>query len=347
MIRRIPAIVKGPLIVALAAGAVFLAMKWAYGGFGDYYTLSMNLPRAGQQLQQGSDVRMRGVVIGKVQLIRLAGRHVRLSLQIDRQYHVPRSATAYVDLKTLLGAKFVDLRVPSFHGPFLGNGSVIRHTHIGPELEDALADGVNVLSAIRPNDLATIIHELALGARGNGEAIARGLRANAQLSGVFASTLKPQLQELHDFTVVFGALKNKGVDLNRLADAINQGAPVYASARAHRLLREALVALRPFSENLADLLILNRRDWDRMIDSGDRVLGAIAARPAGLQRLVLGLYQYVHKLGGMPPVLRDGTGQAPFTGFIGGGSSKQNREDICGALPKKIRKNVPICTEGE
>jgi virulence factor Mce-like protein len=343
MIRRIPAIVKGPVIIALTAGVIFLAVKWAYGGFGDYYTLSMNLPRAGQQLQQGSDVRMRGVVIGEVQQIRLAGRHVRLTLQIDRKYHVPQSATAYVDLKTLLGAKFIDLRVPDFHGPFLHEGSVVRHTHIGPELEDALADGVDVLSAIRPNDLATIIHELAVGARGNGAAIARGLRANAQLSGVFASTLRPQAQELHDFDVVFGALKNKGIDLNRLADAINRGVPVYASPRAHRLLRAALASLRPFSDNLADLLILNRRDWDRMISSGDKVLGAIAARPGGLQRLVLGLYQYVHKLGGMPPLLRDGTGQAPFTAFIGGGSSSQNRKDMCGALPRKLRKTIPMC----
>jgi len=343
MIRRIPAIVKGPVILALTAGAIFLAVKWAYGGFGDYYRLTMNLPRAGQQLQQGSDVRLRGVVIGKVQQIQLAGRHVRMVLQIDRQYHVPQSATAFIDLKTLLGAKFVDLRVSNFRGPFLAGGDVIRHTHIGPELEDALADGVNVLSAIRPNDLATIIHELSLGARGNGAAIARGLSANAELSGVFASTLRPQLQELHDFNVVFGALKNKGVDLNRLADAINQGVPVYASPRAHRLLREALLALRPFSNNLADLLILNRRDWDRMMDSGDRVLGAIAARPEGLRRLVLGLYQYVHKLGGVPPTLRDGTGEAPFTAFIGGGSSKQNQKDLCNALPKPVRKTVPLC----
>ena len=343
MIRRIPAIVKGPVILVMVAAGVFVATKAAYGGFANNYTLSMNLPRAGQQLEQGSDVRLGGVVIGHVDRIQLAGRHVRVELQIDHQYRVPQDATASIDLKTLLGAKFVDLRSPSFHGPFLTDGATIRHTHIGPELEDALADGVQVLDAIRPNDLATIIHELAVGARGNGAAIARGLAANAQLSGVFASTLKPQLQELHDFNVVFGALKSKGVDLNRLADAINQGVPVYASPRAHRLLREALTALRPFSNNLADLLILNRADWDRLINSGDKVLGAIAARPEGLRRLVLGLYQYVHKLGGMPPMLKDGSADAPFTAFMGGGSSKQNRKDLCGALPKEIRKTIPMC----
>jgi phospholipid/cholesterol/gamma-HCH transport system substrate-binding protein len=346
MIRRIPAIVKGPVILALVAGGVFLATKAAYGGFGDYYDLSMNLPRAGQQLEQGSDVRLRGVVIGHVDRIELAGRHVRLTLKIDRQYRVPQSATGTIDLKTLLGAKFVDLRVPEFHGPFLTDGATIRHTRIGPELEDALADGVQVLDAIRPNDLATIIHELSVGVRGQGGNIARGLRANADLSGLFASTLRPQLQALHDFRVVFGALKEKAVDLNRLADAINEGAPVYASARAHRLLRAALEAVRPFSDNLADLLILNRRDWDRMISAGDTVLGAVAARPEGLRRLVLGLYQYVHKLGGQPPRLADGSADAPFTNFIGGSSSKENRKDLCGSLPKEIRKHAPLCNGG-
>jgi phospholipid/cholesterol/gamma-HCH transport system substrate-binding protein len=343
MIRRMPAIVKGPVILAVVAAGVFVATKAAYGGFGNYYTLSMNLPRAGQQLEQGSDVRLGGVVIGHVERIQLAGRHVRVLLQIDHQYQVPDNVTASVDLKTLLGAKFVDLRTPGFHGPFLTDGATIRHTHIGPELEDALSDGVQVLDAIRPNDLATIIHELSVGVQGQGANIAQGLRANADLSGVFASTLKPQLQALHDFNVIFGALKQKAVDLNRLADAINQGVPVYASPRAHRLLRAALEAVRPFSDNLADLLILNRRDWDRMISSGDTVLGAIAARPEGLRRLVLGLYQYVHKLGGPAPRLRDGSAEAPFTNFIGGSSSSQNRKEICGSLPKKLRKHAPLC----
>jgi phospholipid/cholesterol/gamma-HCH transport system substrate-binding protein len=343
MIRRIPAIVKGPIVVAVVAAGIFFATKAAYGGFGDYYTLSMNLPRAGQQVEEGSDVRLRGVVIGHIDGIHLVGQQVRLTLQIDRQYRVPESATGTIDLKTLLGAKFVDLRVPAFHGPFLADGATIRHTHIGPELEDALADGVQVLDAIRPNDLATIIHTLSVGVRGQGENIAQGLRANAELSGVFASTLDPQLQSLHDFDVIFGALKKKAVDLNRLADAINEGAPVYASARAHRLLRRALEAVRPFSDNLADLLILNRRDWDRMISSGDTVLGAIAARPEGLRRLVLGLYQYVHKLGGPPPRMFDGSAEAPFANFIGGSSSKENRKDICGALPPKVRKKTPLC----
>src|SRR5437763_1979662 len=80
--------------------------------------------------------------------------------------------------------------------------------------------------------------------------IARSLRYNAELQGEFQRTLPFQLRALHDFRTIFGALRNSGVDLNFLADAINQGVPVYASSRAQAELHKALVAITPFAGNL-------------------------------------------------------------------------------------------------
>ena len=342
--KRIPAWVLGPIALVIVASLVYLGVKSSYGGFDKTYDLTMRLPRAGQQLQEGSDVRLRGVVIGKVDDIQLEDRDVRLTLKILSDYRVPEDAQAYITLKTLLGAKFVDLRVPgSFGGPWLQSGAVITNTHIGPELEDALADGVNVLDAIRPDDLATVIHELAIGARGHGDDVARAFRVNAQLSTEFRDTLAPQLQALSDFRVIFGTLRNSGVDLNALADAINQGVPVYASTKASRELHEALVAITPFAKNLGDLLILNRADLDQMMDKGDIVLQAVADRPGGLHDLVQGLYRYVYKLSGNPFILHDGSGAAAFTNFIGGNSDAETQTQICTALPVDIRRQVPLC----
>jgi virulence factor Mce-like protein len=341
--RRIPRIILGPAVVALVLFLAITGIKWAYGGFGHYYYVSVALPRAGQQVQTGDDVRERGVTIGKISQIQLQGDHVLMTLQIDSQYRVPASATAVVALKTLLGAKFVDLRSASFTGPYLPDRGRIRAAAVGPELEDALADGVNVLDAIRPADLATVVGNLAQGAQGEGANIARGLQANSQLAELFSSTLTPQLKSLRDFDVVFGALRTKGVDLNRLADAVNVGVPVYASPAAQRQLDAALRALTPFANNLADLLILNRADWDRMIDGGDAVLGAIAMRPEQLHSLVEGLYRYVLKLGGPPYGLNDGSAAAGFVNFIGGDDSQENRKQFCGALPPSIRNHIPMC----
>jgi ABC-type transporter Mla subunit MlaD len=191
-----------------------------------------------------------------------------------------------------------------------------------------------------------VIHELAVGARGHGDDVARSFRVNAELSTEFRSTLAPQLQALSDFRTIFGTLRNSGVDLNALADAINQGVPVYASTKASRELNRALTAITPFAKNLGDLLILNRADLDRMMDKGDIVLQTLADRPGGLHDLVQGLYRYVYRLSGNPFILHDGSGAAAFTNFIGGNSDEENRKQICTALPVDIRRQVPLCNGG-
>lgn len=341
----VPALIAGPLILILLGAGLFTAVKAAYGGFGHYYTLTVDLPRAGQQMHLGSDVRIRGVHVGTVSGIELAGSRARLTLKMREEHKVPASAEAVVALKTLLGAKYVDLRFDRYAGPFLSDGARISQAHVGPELEDALADGTEVLEAIGPNDLATVVMELSKGARGHGGDVARGVAANEELSGLFARTLGPQIESLRDFEVTFGELENRGDDLNNLADALNEGVPVYASPEAQASLRAALEAITPFANDLADLLIFNKRDWDRMIDAGDQVLGAIAARPGGLRDLVVGLYRYVFKLGGPPFQAKFlmGSAAAGFVNFIGGDDGEKNRRDICEALPEEIRHEIEYC----
>lgn len=66
----------------------------------------------------------------------------------------------------------------------------------------------------------------------------------------------------------------------------------------------------PFSDNLADLLIYNNKNLDRMYNEGDKVLASLAARPGGIRNFVHGLYRYVYKLGqDIPPefFLADGS----------------------------------------
>src|SRR2546430_5215850 len=297
--------VIGPILIAALAVGMFFGLKLRYGDYAHYTYVKVDLPRAGQLVRTGTDVRERGVVIGKVSDIRLVNLHAQLTLRIDSQYHVPKDAVAYVDLKTLLGDKYVNLQSSTFGAPWLANDATIRGT-IGPELEAVVQSGTDIFKSISADDLATIVGNLTQAAQGHGTDVRQGIEANAQLSGIFAKTLKPQLRGLDDFAVIFGALKDKGVDLNRLADAINVGAPVYASARAHRLLDRALVAVAPFAGNLADLLINQKKFWDEMIDGGDRVLGTIAARSGGLPDLGPGLYLSVRKLGGKTPPEGDG-----------------------------------------
>lgn len=348
MIRRFKLILAGLLSIALLAGAVYFGIRAAYGAYDDYYYLTMEMPRAGQQVQIGTDVRLRGVNIGRVVDVQLVDRKARLRLQIEAEHKIPQDASATVSLKTFLGAKFIDIRFdPNGGGPYLADGDRIAEARPGPELEDALDDGTKVLDALDPDDVAVVITELATAARGHGEDIARGLEANRELTDLFADTLSEQIRSLEDFDELFAALEPAAADLNALASATNEGAPVYASAEAQRLLRQALVNLVPFSDNLSDLLILDRPSWDTMIEAGDRVLSVIAARPDDLGNLVHGLYRYVFKLGGSIKnnLLHDGSAGAGFVNFIGGNDQEEEQRQICTALPPEVREQVPICQE--
>jgi hypothetical protein len=111
-------------------------------------------------------------------------------------------------------------------------------------------------------------------------------------------------------------------------------------------LRRALEALVPFSDDLADLLILQKEDFDRMNDDGDKVLATIAARPGGLRDLVHGLYRYVYKLGqpiGDFFMVEDGSAGAGFTAFIGGNDQKEDEKQICAMFPPEFRSQIPAC----
>jgi virulence factor Mce-like protein len=356
MIARILHAAKTPAIVLATAAAMFFGIKARYGSYGDYYYVDVKVPQAGQLMRVGADVRARGVIVGTVNGIRLDGHDALLTLRIEERYRVPAEVTAHIELKTLLGDKFVNLRSARFAPPFLRGGETIPGV-VGPELEDVLQHGITVLDAINPDDAATVVHELASAARGHGEDVARGIEANAELSGVFAETLEPQLRGLHAFHVVFDELERVGVSVNELAHAVNEGVPVYASDHAHRQLRRALEALVPMATHLADLLILERADWNRMMNSGDRVLQTIAERPQGLHEFVHGLYRYVFKLGHTAPAVGDGSEMAPFVNFFteeeeeseghrrgeGGGLVPAIRR-LCDLLPPSERAGMHVCT---
>lgn len=344
------------VFVAAVSAGTFFAVKARYGAYGDYYYVTSDLPRAGQLMRVGADVRQSGVVIGKVSGMELVGRHVRLTLQIEPRYRVPAGADAVVDLKTLLGDKFVDLRFDTYARPWLEDGDRVPG-YVGPELEDVLQEGVQVFDAVNPDDLGTVVGELARGARGHGEAVARSIDAQAELSTTFAETLDPQLRALRDFDIIFGELEEVAPDLNFLADAVNQGAPVYASETAQASLRRVLDRVVPMADDLADLLIYDRAAWDRMIDQGDTVLQTIADHSQGLRDLVDGLGTYVQRLGGVPPYLPDNSAAAPFANFIAGeedqGGGNGGGEDsfqealarLCAEAPPAERERIPICQE--
>src|SRR3954452_24763483 len=138
--------------------------------------------RVGNQLVVPADVKLDGVLVGRVSGVSTSGSLARLNLQIakDRIDEIPADVVARILPKTLFGEKYVDLVIPSgtpADAPHLEPGDVIQQDRSSTaiELQTVFNDLVPVLRALNPAQLSVALSNLATALRGRGEALGRNL----------------------------------------------------------------------------------------------------------------------------------------------------------------------------
>lgn len=133
------------LIVVALSAALFVYLMGRFGGpsvsvGGPAYRVAMTVPDA-QGLANKSDVLVRGVKVGEIATIRRTGSAARIEITIrDRYAPIPRTATARVGQKTLLGEAYLDLDLDRPGAPLRTGGELPRsQVRESVELDEALA----------------------------------------------------------------------------------------------------------------------------------------------------------------------------------------------------------------
>ncbi|MCA1225772.1 MCE family protein [Saccharopolyspora sp. 6M] len=153
----------------------------------------------GNQLMPDSDVKARGMIIGRVSEVRPVdgGAELHLALEPEKARLLPSNVSARLLPRTLFGERYVSLDVPERASSVrLASGDVISQdrTRASVELETVLADTMPVLEAIHPDDLAVTLNSLSQALDGRGESIGDTIsRLNEYVAGLNPSV--PQLQE--------------------------------------------------------------------------------------------------------------------------------------------------------
>jgi phospholipid/cholesterol/gamma-HCH transport system substrate-binding protein len=189
-------------LVALLAGVLVLTAVWlqASGAVGGPDHVEAQLGDAGGSLGSGADVKIRGVIIGKVDGIRRGpdgGVRVRIALRGNRLDQVPDNVVARILPATVFGTSFVDLvtqGTPSHDA--LRAGAVIPpdRTQGTLELQQALDDIDRLVKALGPADLASAIGSVAQALDGRGSRLGTTIdRANAYLA-----RLNPKMPAVRD-----------------------------------------------------------------------------------------------------------------------------------------------------
>lgn len=331
----------GALVLVFAVSVSYAGARIALGALTDTYTVEVELGDLGQGVVNGSDVKMRGVIVGSVGRIDLTDDYRAVAeLVLDPRHAVPERSSFLVTGKTLLGEKQIEILFdgPVEQGPYLAEGTRVSDPGRVVEFEDVLSHLAALLQAIDPDDLAVVVNDFFGAFEGAGDAIAASVDEGARAARVFARTLPDQVPATRDLSLVAESLGGVAGDFNRLGEALLEGMPVIADNQ--RQLRALLDRVRTFSGTLNATFSVNRPDIDRLMVSGDNITRLLGHYRQQVGEVVSGVVAYTAAFdeGFTAPGV---VGQAAYFVIILDGQAMEDA--FCRQAPEELRAQIPAC----
>ena len=142
---------KVVLPLVLLALVVVGVVTFFFGG-GHVKTLTAEFPRT-VSIYQGSDVRVLGVPVGKIDSVTPSGTDVIVTMHYDADVQVPENAKAVIISPSIVGDRFVQLTPAYTGGPVLASGSTLTQdrTAVPLELDQIYSSLDDLTVALGPN----------------------------------------------------------------------------------------------------------------------------------------------------------------------------------------------------
>jgi phospholipid/cholesterol/gamma-HCH transport system substrate-binding protein len=285
--RRNSAIIGGVTIVAILF-ALYGLVQFLGGSFKPGFEVSGTFVRAGQLLHSGSDVKLRGVLVGEVTEINVSrSGHARIKMRIFPDQRVPDNVHAAIRAKTLFGEKFVALTVPAKpSSQVLVQGDEIPENRTtGPlEVETILEKAVPILNAVDPEKFGAALNALSEAFVGNEQALRHTTIQSEELLTRTERTLPNLERNLVHLQHFADALNRSDTSLLQALDGLSKVGQVLRDNPAD--FRATVANLTPLARNLADILNAREKDLGDLAGQGRPVLQAVADRAPKLPALV-------------------------------------------------------------
>ncbi|MFL6023389.1 MAG: MCE family protein [Marmoricola sp.] len=254
------------IVVVLLVAAVLLILPG-----GGKYTVTADFPRA-VSLYKGSDVKILGVSVGKVEDVTPMGTKVRVKFSYDDKYKVPADAKAVVISPSIVGDRFIQLTPVYRGGTRMPNNARLGLDRTATPLElDEIFGSINDLTkalgpegANKPDETGTgaltrLLDSTAKNFGGEGVQFNSTLKNLSRLTKTLADNkdeLFGTVSEIEKFT---SALSSNDETVRKFNDSLASGAQLLADERQDlaavlQNLSVALTQVRSFvSENKAAL----------------------------------------------------------------------------------------------
>ena len=303
-----PAVKRGPsrvlrallglLAIALFAAAVGGTWVFLKGGFqsGTPVAAIFSEEGVGQQLPEGGDVKVRGVLVGRIDAINLEGDgSVRVDMLLNEDgLGLPVDTRAEIGSKTLFGEKWIEL-IPEDDSTdeTLAAGDVIPDSRTDEplELETQLQLGSDLLSAIPLSDLSSLLNTLAEGFGGSEKdarnAIDDGLIALRAINARSAE-LDLSLRQLREFSEWVNDNDDELLSFMDSVDSANR-----ALVGAAPEFRSSIGSVPAFLNDLSAFQERTDRNLGRLVENGATVAEIVAKRNDSLIDLVVQLEAFL------------------------------------------------------
>ena len=284
--------VLGAVALSLFIGSIALTGIFLKGGLegGRPVRAVFSTAGVGQLLPIGGDVKVRGVLVGRIHAIELIeDNQAAVHMLLNERYEFPVETRADIRSKTVFGQKWIELLPPEDGTEMLVAGDTIPDsaTREPLELESSLQLGHELLTAIPLEDLSSIFHALADGFSGQEKdartSIDKGLialRAVNSRSDEFDLSLR-QLREFSDW------LADNDDDLLSFMSALDTANRALVGAAPE--FRASNRSVPAFLNDFAAFQELTEDDLGRLTDLGATVSEIVAARSSNLNDIVLQL----------------------------------------------------------
>lgn len=198
----------GIAFIGLVIFFIWLTFAFFNKSFVDYDYVTLTGDKAGLNLPENADVKLRGVIVGEVRGIESTpdGAKLKLGMNPDLIDNVPANVTAEIIPKTLFGEKYVSL-IPDADNTSeesLKAGDTISRAKVPIEVETLLNDLYPLLEALDPAKLSYTLSAVSQALDGRGEKLGDTL---VSLNDYLVK-LNPDTPQLVDDLVQLGEVSN-------------------------------------------------------------------------------------------------------------------------------------------
>lgn len=250
----------------------------------------------GQGLRVGGDVKMRGVLVGRIEKIeRLEGGGCRVSYLLEHNSieQIPSNVGAQIRAKTIFGEKWVELLFPSDPtDERVAQGDTIPQDRtIDPlEVETILNTALPLLDAIDPEHLSGALEALASGFVGHEEAAIEGIEKGILALRPFNENEK-LLQEGIDQLAASGETLDE-VDRDLIEAMRNLDQLGEFTIDNEELIGVNLIKGPRLLRELSLLFETRFLDFTKIVNQGATVISVLAARSEDLDHLLNSLPRF-------------------------------------------------------